>query len=253
LTKSPASGKGFPPERFSGGEKRAMSRTLYDLAAADGRRFSPYCWRAKLALAHKGLDVVTVPVGFTEIRAIPGGGQTTVPVLDDGGRVVRDSFAIAEYLEDAYPDRPSLFGGEGGRAMARFLNAWADTTIIPGIYPMIIADVPQHLHGEDLAYFRNSREKRFGMTLEEMSADRDERVLAFRKALDPLRLMLQAQPFVGGSAPNYGDYIVLGGFQWARGVSPFRLLAEDDPVYAWRERMLDAHGGLVRNSPGFAV
>jgi hypothetical protein len=76
-----------------------MSRTLYDLSAADGRRFSPYCWRAKLALAHKGLDAATVPVAFTEIPAILGGGQTTVPVLDDGGRIVRDSFAIAEYLE----------------------------------------------------------------------------------------------------------------------------------------------------------
>jgi hypothetical protein len=33
---------------------------LYDLAAAEPeRRFSPYCWRIKMALAHKGL----VPTG----------------------------------------------------------------------------------------------------------------------------------------------------------------------------------------------
>jgi glutathione S-transferase len=231
-----------------------MTRKLFELVGTDpSRRFSPFCWRTRLALTHKGLETETIPWRFTEKNLIAPYKSERVPVLLDGERAVVDSFVIANYLEDAYPDRPSLFGGEGGRAMARFLNAWADTTIIPGIYPMIIADVPQHLHGEDLAYFRNSREKRFGKTLEEMSADRDERVVAFRKTLDPLRLMLQAQPFVGGSAPNYGDYIVLGGFQWARGVSPFRLLAEDDPVYAWRERMLDAHGGLVRNSPGFAV
>ena len=31
--------------------------TLWDLAGAeDDRRFSPYCWRVKMALAHKGLE-----------------------------------------------------------------------------------------------------------------------------------------------------------------------------------------------------
>jgi hypothetical protein len=37
-----------------------MARTLYDLAGADpDLRFSPYCWRTRLALAHKGLEVET--------------------------------------------------------------------------------------------------------------------------------------------------------------------------------------------------
>src|SRR5436190_7008774 len=32
--------------------------TLYDLAGAEAeRRFSPFCWRTKMALAHKGLEV----------------------------------------------------------------------------------------------------------------------------------------------------------------------------------------------------
>ena len=35
-----------------------MAMRLYDLAGADPNlRFSPYCWRAKFALAHKGLAV----------------------------------------------------------------------------------------------------------------------------------------------------------------------------------------------------
>jgi hypothetical protein len=36
-------------------------------------------------------------------------------------------------------------------------------------------------------------------------------------------------------------------------VSPFKLLAEDDPVYAWRERLLGAFEGMARKSPGYAV
>ena len=82
-------------------------------------------------------------------------------------------------------------------------------------------------------------------------ASRDKAVEGFRKSLDPLRLTLRTQPFLGGTAANYADYIVFGAFQWARVVSPFKLLAEDDPVYAWRERLLEAFDGLARKSPGY--
>jgi hypothetical protein len=44
---------------------------------------------------------------------------------------------------------------------------------------------------------------------------------------------------------------VFGAFQWARVVSPFKLLMEDDPVYAWRERLLDAFDGMARTSRGY--
>jgi glutathione S-transferase len=232
-----------------------MTRKLFELVGTDpARPFSPYCWRTRLALAHKGLEAETIPWRFTEKGAIAPYKSEKVPVLLDGEKAIVDSFVIANYLEDTYPDRPSLFGGEGGRAMVRFLNGFGDMIVIAGIFPMVVADIAQRLDGDDYAYFRKSREARFtNKTLEEVASDRDSRVEGFRKTLEPLRLMLRAQPFVGGSAPNYGDYIMFGGFQWARAVSPFRLLAEDDPIYAWRERMLDAHGGLARKSPGFAV
>ena len=56
---------------------------------------------------------------------------------------VVDSWTIANYLEDAYPDRPSLFGGEGGRAMGRMLNWWGDVAVIGGMFPLIVADIPR--------------------------------------------------------------------------------------------------------------
>ena len=93
-----------------------MTTRLYDLAGAEpSRRFSPYCWRTKLALAHKGLTVETIPWRFTDADAIAMSGQGRVPVLLDGDKVVSDSWMIAEYLEAAYPDRPSLFGGAEAR------------------------------------------------------------------------------------------------------------------------------------------
>ena len=76
------------------------------------------------------------------------------------------------------------------------------------------------------------------MPLENVSADRDSRLPAFRQTLEPLRVVLKAQPYLGGERPTYADYIVLGSFQWARCVSSFELLAQDDPVAAWRARLL---------------
>jgi len=231
-----------------------MPLKLYELVGTDDARpFSPFCWRTRMALAHKGLSAETIPWCFTDKAAIAPHQSEKVPVLLDGDKPIVDSWVIANYLEDTYPDRPSLFGGEGGRAMARMLNWWGDVTVMGGMFPLIVADIPAHLKPVDAAYFRKTREARFGKPLEEVVAGRDKAVEGFRKSLEPLRLTLRTQNYLGGATPNYADYIVFGPFQWARVVSPFKLLAEDDPVYAWRERLLDAFDGMARKSPGFDV
>jgi glutathione S-transferase len=231
-----------------------VTRKLYDLAGADPeRRFSPYCWRTKLALAHKGLEVETIPWRFTERDEIAFSKQARVPVLVDGETVVSDSWAIANYLEDTYPDRPSLFGGAGGRALARFVNSWADTVQLGGMIRLVVADIHAHVHEKDKAYFRESREKRFGATLEQVAADREQRLPAFRQSLDPLRLTFKTQPFLAGDAPAYADYIVFGGFQWCRCISDFKLLEPDDPVAQWRERILQSFGGMPGQAVGYAA
>jgi glutathione S-transferase len=231
-----------------------MPLKLYELVGTDDSRpFSPFCWRTRMALAHKRLSAETIPWCFTDKAAIAPHQSEKVPVLLDGDKPIVDSWVIANYLEDTYRDQPSLFGGEGGRAMARMLNWWGDVTVMGGMFPLIVADIPAHLKPVDAAYFRKTREARFGKPLEEVVAGRDKAVEGFRKSLDPLRLTLRTQKYIGGATPNYADYIVFGPFQWARVVSPFELLAEDDPVYAWRERLLDAFDGMARKSPGYAV
>ncbi len=227
-------------------------RILYDLAGADpARRFSPFCWRTRMALAHKGLEVETIPWRFTETDVIAFSGQGRVPVLTDGATTLHDSWNIAVHLETAYPDRPSLFGGPAGMAVTRFINAWADRSLHPTIAPLVITDILAHLHEKDQPYFRASREKAFGRKLEEVAADRDTRVHAFRQILEPLRTILRTQPFIAGDAPAYADYIPFGSLQWARAISPFKMLEPDDPVHAWRDRLLDAFGGLARNVPSY--
>jgi glutathione S-transferase len=223
-----------------------MSIILYDLAGADPDiRFSPFCWRTRFALAHKGLAVETVPWRFTDTDAIAFSGQGKVPVINDSGTVVSDSWAIAEYLDDRYPERP-LLGGAAGRAHACFINAWADGVLVGGIARFIVGDLIDVIDPKDRAYFRSSRESRFGASLESVQAGREERVAAFRELLVPVRLVLRRQAWLGGAAPGYADYIVAGTLMWPRCASRFALLEDNDIVAKWLERVLDLHGGLGR-------
>jgi glutathione S-transferase len=229
-----------------------MAIMLYDLAGAEpDRRFSPFCWRTRMALAHKGLEVETVPWRFTEKDKLPRPNAGRVPVIVDDGQIVHDSSTIADYLENRYADRPSLFGGEAGHALTRFIQNWTETVLQPGLIGFVVLDIHGHAAPKDQAYFRTSREERFGRTLEEVVRDREARLPAFRESLTPLRRTLERQDFLAGAAPAYADYIVFGAFQWARAISDFELLEAGDPVAAWRGRMLDLFGGLARKSPAY--
>jgi glutathione S-transferase len=229
-----------------------MTITLYDLAGAESdRRFSPFCWRTKMALAHKGLEVETVPWRFTEKDKLPQLNAGRVPVIVDGGRVVHDSTAIADYLEDRYAERSSLFGGAAGRALTRFVQNWTETVLQPGLIGFVVLDIWRHSAAQDQPYFRQSREERFGRSLENVVEDRAARLPAFRDQLAPLRRTVERQPFLGGERPLYADYVVFGAFQWARAISDFEVLAADDPVFAWRGRLLDAFDGFARRHPAY--
>lgn len=232
--------------------EQTMARRLFELCGTDPeRRFSPFCWRARMALAHKGLDAESVPWRFTETAALAFAQHDKVPVLVDGDTVVPDSWAIAQHLDRTYADRPSLLHG---RPQAyRFIMAWTDAVLSAGMVRLIVSDIPPLLDDVARAYFIASRERRFGMTLDAVTADREARLPEFRATLQPLRGVLAAQPFLGGDDPDYADHVVFGSFMWARSVSPLRLLEPGDAVHAWRERMLDLHGGMARRAPCFGA
>jgi glutathione S-transferase len=231
-----------------------MTIIMYDLAGAElDRRISPYCWRARMALAHKGFDVETVPCRFLEKDKLPKPNDGKVPIIVDAGRVVHDSWAIADYLDERYQSRPSLFGGDAARGLARFVQEWMEAVIRPGLARLALLDGVRQLEAADQVYFRSTREPRIGMTMEDLVKDRESRLPAFRASLDPFRRTLERQQFIAGEAPAYADYIVFGDFQWARTVSDFEVLAADDPVRTWRGRMLDLFDGLARRVPGYGT
>lgn len=226
-------------------------RTLYELAGRDGRRFSPFCWRSRLALAHKGLEVTYEPCRFTEKDKIAFSGQERLPVLTDGSKTIADSWAIACHLEDTYRDLPALFGGPTSRGLSRFVNDWTDTQFLPALSPCILLDIVQWLESEDEAYFRRTREARYGRTLEEIHADQPSYLANLSGVLTPLRRQMQEQTWISGAGPAYADYVVFGAFQWARCVSEVRLLEEDDPIQCWLTRMAGRFDGLADSVPHF--
>lgn len=224
-------------------------RQLFELCGENRDiRFSPYCWRARLVLEHKGLEYETVPISFIEKQPLESAGSKTVPVLNDDGTWVKDSFEIALYLEKTYPEKP-LFGNDMAIAQAAVLNDWLNRTLVLGIFPMIVADIHGHLDAKNAAYFRETREKFLGCTLEEAQGKRGERLAPFQASLAPLRAGLRRGDYLAGDAPGWLDYAAFGPFIWAHLTSRLELLKADDPLHDWRERMFGQFGGFMRELP----
>jgi glutathione S-transferase len=221
---------------------------LYELVLDNGLSISPYVWRIRYALAHKGLLCETVSLGFTEIPKTFNGRFKTVPVIEQGDTMLAESWDIAEHLDQAFPGHPALFAGPAEHAMVRLTDAWFSAEILRKIFFIYVLDIHNAVRPEDRAYFRRSREERLkGRTLEQAAADRESQLPALRNALAPLRAHLSRFPYLGGAAPNYADYIALAAFLWVAGVSTLPLLAHDDTLRGWLDRGFDLYGGLGRD------
>ena len=226
-----------------------MARTLYDLAGKDpAMRFSPFCWRTKMALRHKGLDFETVPWRFTEKDVIAPTGQGRVPVLVDNERWVHDSWQIALYLDETYPDRPPLMRGAAERAMARFVSSWCEQTLHPIIRSTFLLVIYDAAADKDRPYFRESREKTFGATLEELAMEQSAGLKALAQALQPAEATLNVSRWLAGDEPSYADYCLFGSLQWGHVLSEEPIVSPDSAVGRWFERVLDLFDGYGRQA-----
>jgi glutathione S-transferase len=223
---------------------------LYELVLDNGRSASPYVWRIRYALAHKGIPFDSVPLGFSDIPKIFDGRFKTVPILEHGDTVMAESWDIAQYLERAFPQSRPLFSSPTEQAMVRLMDAWFLAEVLRKLFRLYVLDVYNAARPQDQAYFRHSREARIkGTSLEAFTADRVQYLPALRESLAPLRAQLSANIFLGGETPNYADYIALGAFQWVASVATLPALASSDQVLrAWLDRGFDLYGGLGRDA-----
>ena len=137
--------------------------------------FSTNVERVALALGHKGLKVEWVDVPREErTTVVEVSGQPLVPVLEEDGRVVADSTAIIEYLEERYPDPPLYPRDEARRAEAVLLIDW---------FNRVWKKPPNEL--ERMLAIEERVERRVRAQAEELerSRDRFEALLAGRRYL----------------------------------------------------------------------
>ena len=96
---------------------------------------SLYCAKLRILLRHKKLS-------FTDAPPPGGGGSSTylslvpsgnLPALVDGDLTLTDSEAIAEYLEEKYPEIPMLPDTLVARARSRERSRFADTRLEPAL------------------------------------------------------------------------------------------------------------------------
>jgi glutathione S-transferase len=220
---------------------------LWELRGKDDRRYSLFSWRTRMALRHKELEFETTPVAMSDKAAIAFSGGKTVPIIKDGEMVVRDSWRIAEYLEEKYPERPSLFGGAIGRGVTHTFNTWVDRAIVPAMLPVIVADVHERVDRVDEEYFRRQFEGFLKCTLEEAHERAPQAHERLKRVLEPLEAALKRQPYLCGAAPAYADYILFSVVQWARIMSPRVIFDTSEALYDWRSRILDLYDAFARN------
>ena len=216
---------------------------LYELVGRDKTQgYSPFVWRSRLALEHKGLDYELVSLRFTEIKeTLSFANSKTVPVLEDNGKAVSDSWEIACYLEDTYPDRPPLFTD---RSSAKLFDLQVAMPLLAPLFRTIVSDIYDILDEENQQYFRQTREPRIGCTIEEARDNFEQPFKIFKDNLWPYSQYFKSAGFIGGATPVYQDYVLYGMFLWARMTSPKRLLDDGDPLLSWIERMDRLFGGL---------
>lgn len=226
---------------------------LFELKSTGGIALSPWCWHVRMAMAHKGVEPEIRQHGFTDKAALEAAGGKTFPFMREAdGAGFDDSVKIVLRLEERVP-KPTLFpGGDAGLATYHFLQRYTRASVVPSLVPFVVPDIPSMLDGEDLEYFVSSRESRFGMKLEELAKKRDAGMTTLDVALEPFRGAMRQAGFIGGDTPAMGDYLLFGPLQWARVSSLKPVLAKDDPVAEWMEKMLDMFGGLGRSIPARA-
>lgn len=89
---------------------------------------SPFCRKVRLSLAEKKIDVELVEERYWEadpdfLRRNPAG---KVPVVKLDGKILSESAAICEYIEETRPDPPLMPTDPAARFEVRRLVAWFD-------------------------------------------------------------------------------------------------------------------------------
>ena len=144
---------------------------------------------------------------------LPEGAKYTLPTIQDNGKLVIDSFAIAEYLEEAYPSAKPLFHGNSKPLARAVLSLCTMTSALYGAMPLLMPKIIDQLDDEGGKYFKRTREAVWG-TINHGIYNDGKRIEGIWKGLSPTLVTLEAMvtdvdgPFLLGADLTYADIVL---------------------------------------------
>ncbi|KAJ3095873.1 hypothetical protein HDU97_006447 [Phlyctochytrium planicorne] len=257
-----------------------MAIKFYELVAdvetADNNHFkNPNTWKTRLTLLRKGISFEAIIINHLDVSTTlterfraqnnDPNFRATAPTIElEDGTLLNDSYQIALYLEETYPEAPSVFDfGSAkqvmergslamGKRVAKLFNegmgnsdpqwqVWYDI-IVPqwfGAYPPgplrdYVTQDWRHGDGNP-GDFQKSVER----------PQKEDLVGRSKKAIGPLVTLLKEQgDFLQGQEPGFADFAVFGRYVMVRNTDTAiakEIFEGVDPVIgAWVERMLEA-------------
>lgn len=134
-----------------------------------------------------------------------------------------DSAVIAKKLEALYPT-PSLHLNQSLEQEAQAAIMAVFVSLIP---LMMSLGINKLIAPEDLEWFKQDRAKRFGMTVEELMAEKDPDAAytGAKAGFEKCKKVLTAHkkddgPFILGSVPSYADFYLVSTMQMYKQAGP---------------------------------
>lgn len=230
---------------------------------------SHYVEKVRLILDYKGLPYrkVEVTPGIGQLEVYRLSGQRQVPMLKDGDRVIADSTAIAEYLDQKYPEKPIIPTDPRQRGLCLLMEQWADESIGPNARKCMIGALGQSqsfrqafLPASTPDFFRNLLGSvpvelfsvmgfGVGLTPDALKTAQD----AMKRDLAALCFILLEQPYLITDQPTLADFAVAGLTMYVKfpagpyldvadslkgqGVPGIADIGTFEPFFAWRDRL----------------
>ncbi|MBL4916562.1 glutathione S-transferase family protein [Szabonella alba] len=154
---------------------------------------SPFCRKVRLTLAEKKLEVELVEERYWEpsadfLRRNPAG---KVPVLKTDGRVMAESQAICEWLEETVPQPPLMPRDAEGRFEVRRICAWFDDKFHEEVTSKLLYErVNKKIMGQG---YPDSRAVKFGAS-------------RIKYHLDYMAWLLDQRRWLAGDAMTLADF-----------------------------------------------
>ncbi|THU87366.1 hypothetical protein K435DRAFT_842574 [Dendrothele bispora CBS 962.96] len=168
---------------------------FYDIPSKIGA-WSPNTWKTRYSLNFKGIPYKTVWVEYPDIEktlkdlgiaasATKSDGKTphyTLPAIYDPATKtgLTESFAIAKYLDEKYPDKPILVPKGTEVLQKAYIDATRDK-FVEVVRQFTIPKVAWSLNERSQEFFRRTRKQRLGKTIEELDPQGEKRKEEWKK------------------------------------------------------------------------